>query len=393
MRGWLIATALALSCSALSAQNTAEAVIGADTVTYAYTPIDQSGCDDVRGDSGRKLLSTRAGDNSSLYFSIAPIYSSTTNFGVALNAQLSYGVPKISGNYGSKPSALSLYLSGSINGYYRLMLNGINRLNNSRDILSYGAEAGSLPTRLWGLNYDNAIKGNYSRYTEKTLSSWFRYSRLIAPNTYIGIVADVINVEGKNLSNGALEMVGDRATNITTAGIGLQLDFDNYHNRIDPPYGFRVGASATYRPRLLSNIGYDTWQATVVFDYYQSLWRGGLLAIDIYGRTQSKHTPWLLLAESDGDSRMRGYYPGRFRGNTLISAQLELRQHIWNGIGAVAWAGAGNIFSPDDPFSWRKTLPTYGVGLRYRLGNASFRVDFGFGRDSFNAIVGINESF
>ena len=393
MRGWLIATALALSCSALSAQNTAEAVIGADTVTYAYTPIDQSGYDESRGNSGRKLLSTRAGDNSSLYFSIAPIYSSTTNFGVALNAQLSYGVPKISGNYGSKPSALSLYLSGSINGYYRLMLNGINRLNNSRDILSYGAEAGSLPTRLWGLNYDNAIKGNYSRYTEKTLSSWFRYSRLIAPNTYIGIVADVINVEGKNLSDGALEMVGDRATNITTAGIGLQLDFDNYHNRIDPPYGFRVGASTTYRPRLLSNIGYDTWQATVVFDYYQSLWRGGLLALDIYGRTQSKHTPWLLLAETDGDSRMRGYYPGRFRGNTLISAQLELRQHIWNGIGAVAWAGAGNIFSPDDPFSWRKTLPTYGVGLRYRLGNASFRVDFGFGRDSFNAIVGVNESF
>ena len=393
MRGWLIAAALALSCSALSAQNTAEAVIGADTVTYAYTHIDQSGHDDVRGDSGRKLLSTRAGDNSSLYFSIAPIYSSTTNFGVALNAQLSYGVPKISGNYGSKPSALSLYLSGSINGYYRLMLNGINRLNNSRDILSYGAEAGSLPTRLWGLNYDNAIKGNYSRYTEKTLSSWFRYSRLIAPNTYIGIVADVINVEGKNLSDGALEMIGDRATNITTAGIGLQLDFDNYHNRIDPPYGFRVGASTTYRPRLLSNIGYDTWQATVVFDYYQSLWRGGLLALDIYGRTQSKHTPWLLLAESDGDSRMRGYYPGRFRGNTLISAQLELRQHIWNGIGAVAWVGAGNIFSPDDPFSWRKTLPTYGVGLRYRLGSASFRVDFGFGRDSFNAIVGVNESF
>lgn len=393
MRGWLVAAVITLSCSALSAQNTAEAVIGADTVTYAYTPIDQSGYDDVRGDSGRKFLSARTGDNSSLDFTIAPIYSSTTNFGIALNAQLNYGIPKISGNYGSKPSALSLYLSGSINGYYRLMLNGINRLNNSRDILSYGAEAGSMPTRLWGLNYDDAIRGNYARYTEKTLSAWFRYSRLIAPNTYLGIVADIINSEGKNLSDGALEMVGDRATNITTAGIGLQLDFDNYHNRIDPPYGFRVGASATYRPRLLSNIGYDTWQATVVFDYYQSLWQGGLLALDIYGRTQSKHTPWLLLAETDGDSRMRGYYPGRFRGNTLISAQLELRQHIWNGIGAVAWAGAGNIFSPDDPFAWRKALPTYGVGLRYRLGNASFRVDFGFGRDSFNAIVGVNESF
>ena len=165
MRRWLVATALLLSCSTLSAQSTEEAVIGADTVTYAYTPIDQSGHEDSRGDSGRSLLSARAGDNSSLDFTVAPIYSSTTNFGVALNCQLSYGVPKISGRYGSKPSSLSLYASGSINGYYRLMLNGINRLNNSRDILSYGAEAGSLPTRLWGLNYDDSILGNYHTNT------------------------------------------------------------------------------------------------------------------------------------------------------------------------------------------------------------------------------------
>ena len=128
--------------------------------------------EDSRGDSGRSLLSARAGDNSSLDFTVAPIYSSTTNFGVALNCQLSYGVPKISGRYGSKPSSLSLYASGSINGYYRLMLNGINRLNNSRDILSYGAEAGSLPTRLWGLSYDDSMLGNYHSYTEKTLSAW-----------------------------------------------------------------------------------------------------------------------------------------------------------------------------------------------------------------------------
>lgn len=393
MRRWLVATALMLSCSALSAESPQQALIGTDTITYAYTPIDQSGYDNSRSDAGRSLLSTDVGRNSSLDFTIAPTYSATTSFGVAVGMQLDYHLPKATERHRPKNSSLAILLSGSINGYYRLIINGVNRFSDGRNILSYGAEAESMPTRIWGLTYDDARGSGYYRYTEKNHKAWLRYSRLIVANTYLAISADILNTQGSNLSDGAMQIVGNKANNITTAGIGLHLDFDNYHNRIDPPYGFRFGASIVYRPRFASNIGHDIWQATLLFDYYQSLWRGGLLALDLYGRTQSEHTPWLLLTELGDDSRMRGYYPGRYRGNTLIGAQLELRQHIWNGIGAVAWVGAGNIFSKEDRFAWRKTLPSYGVGLRYSLMGTTFRIDFGFGRDSFNAIVGLSEAF
>ena len=90
---------------------------------------------------------------------------------------------------------------------------------------------------------------------------------------------------------------------------------------------------------------------------------------------------------------MRGYYLGRFRGNTLISSQLELRQHIWRGIGITAWSGAGTAFSPNDSFASRKILPTYGGGLRYYHKLFMVRADVGFGRNSYNIILSINEAF
>ncbi len=44
-----------------------------------------------------------------------------------------------------------------------------------------------------------------------------------------------------------------------------------------------------------------------------------------------------------GDIRMRGYYEGRYTDLDMMVAQVELRQRIWRRIGAVVWAGAGNV--------------------------------------------------
>lgn len=39
---------------------------------------------------------------------------------------------------------------------------------------------------------------------------------------------------------------------------------------------------------------------------------------------------------ADG-SRMRGYYMGSYIDNNQIATQIELRQHIWDRFGIVAW--------------------------------------------------------
>jgi hypothetical protein len=93
-----------------------------------------------------------------------------------------------------------------------------------------------------------------------------------------------------------------------------------------------------------------------------------------------------------GGTVMRGYYEGRYIGDNLISAQAELSQHIWQGLGVAAWGGAGVLFSKDDPFEWRKVLPTYGIGLRWGVGGgASLSIDVAFGKGSQAVIAGFSK--
>jgi hypothetical protein len=91
---------------------------------------------------------------------------------------------------------------------------------------------------------------------------------------------------------------------------------------------------------------------------------------------------------------MRGYYPGRYNGNALITTQLELRQHVWEGLVAAVWGGVGSAFSSGEELSWRKLLPSYGVGIRWYMSpDMAIRIDAGFGRGCYNFVVGLNEAF
>ena len=118
------------------------------------------------------------------------------------------------------------------------------------------------------------------------------------------------------------------------------------------------------------------------------------MVIDIYGEQHSQNTPWILRGQLGDDARMRGYYPGRYNGNTLITSQLELRQHIIDGLVIAAWAGCGTAFSKGEEINTSMILPNYGVGLRYHLGtHSAIRIDVGFGRDGYDFILGYNEAF
>ena len=91
---------------------------------------------------------------------------------------------------------------------------------------------------------------------------------------------------------------------------------------------------------------------------------------------------------------MRGYYYGRFNGNTMATVQVELRQRVWEGLVLAGWGGCGTAFSVNDPVSWRKVLPTYGAGLRWYLNATSVvRIDYAMGRNCRAFVVGYSEAF
>lgn len=91
---------------------------------------------------------------------------------------------------------------------------------------------------------------------------------------------------------------------------------------------------------------------------------------------------------------MRGYYGGRYIDNNMLSAQLELRQHIFDRIGCALWAGGGGVFSSYDNLRWKNILPNYGIGLRVEIKhNVNARIDYGFGKGTGGFVFAIGEAF
>ena len=105
--------------------------------------------------------------------------------------------------------------------------------------------------------------------------------------------------------------------------------------------------------------------------------------------------PWTLREELGSDmGRMRGYYAGRYIDNNQISAQLELRQHIYGRVGCVAWMGGGTVFHSFENLKIKNVLPNYGLGLRVEFKhNVNIRVDYGFGKDTGGFVFQFAEAF
>ncbi len=384
----------------LSAQQGEERIIGGDTLVVNYTPIDNS----ILGGGGRQNRFFKWIENYAtaeprdvghgVGFSIigGPAYSSTTSLRLAVIGSMEYRTPRMSLQV--QPSRLELSATASITGFYRVTIDGSNFLGTGRHRLFYRIDTSSTPTKIWGLTFEQSSAEKCGKYTAKHHYAWLRYNYAIARNTYIGLYADYHYLGSVKLDDYASMILDGHAKVVSTAGIGANFAYDSRDVITGPQRGIYAGVEFVVRPRFINDTGHNLWQAVVVFDAYQPLWRGATLAYDLYGEFHSEATPWMLRAQLGDDYRMRGYYLGRYNGNNLISTQLELRQRIWNRLGCVAWGGAGLLLSEGETVDWSRVLPSYGVGLRWEFRRRSnLRIDFGFGRNTFGVVVGVNEAF
>ena len=408
------------------AQTDSILVSSKDTIRYKYTPmtipadiaalangaVAESAADDEaqrkakRGRGVRKFadfLVSSVTDESfekkvDFSFVLFPYYTPSTSLGLGASVTGLYRLDKR--NRALPPSSFSIVANGSINGTYRVEANGVNIFKDGKDRLFYRVGFQSLPTRLWGLGYEAAFAGDYVSYVGNRWYAEATYLRRIVKNIYIGAQIDFDYAFcGRNSQQNIIDRLDGQRGDYLSTGISLLAEYDSRNSRNAPNKGFYVSLKGTVRPEPLGTVGRTLWSATAIVDYYQRLWRGAVLAIDLYGEFNSRHTPWTLYARLGDAQRMRGYYEGRFMDLNLISAQVELRQTVWQRLGVAVWGGAGNVFHSFKEFSWNRTLPSYGIGLRWSVNsNSSIRLDYGFGKRINGALSGgfifsVNEAF
>ena len=401
---------LILLCADAVAQKDSILVVGRDTVAYRYTPINSSATTRKNG-SGSRFLRYIAESNVDssferkvdMTFVPAIYYSPSTSAGLAVMAAGLYRLDKRNRNIPA--SDFSIYATASLTGFYRVGVKGNNIFKDDNQRIVYNAEFFSMPTSFWGVGYNAAMENSAIKYLASRCIIEGKFLQKITKGLYVGAGIDYNyhfgKFSGKYTSQEALmSRLSGEGVRYNATGISLFVEYDTRNAISAPQRGVYIAVQGKVRPKGMNSVGQTLWSGRLVVDYYQRLWQGAVLALDLRGELNSKGTPWVYNASIGGTSAMRGYYAGRFNDLCAITLQAELRQKIYKGFGAVVWGGAGNVFSTFGLLDWHKTLPTYGVGLRYALKHGlNIRFDYGFGGKDSNgklihgAVFSFNEAF
>ncbi len=300
-------------------------------------------------------------------FTAAPHYSNEMGLGVAFSYECSQPLTFI-GNITSK-------------GYVLIGASGNTLTRNKKWAFNYSAYYNFAPSYYWGTGYAAGnISGNKTEYNQKTLRIQsdikYRFSGKFSLGPSLGY--DYIK----------WEKFPDSTPTANVANIGLVAEYDSRNASANP----EKGIYATFRQRNYTNL---SGSSSLQFNYYTKMWKGGILAFDLYTILAYGNTNVTMLPSIGGTERMRGYYYGRYRSNNILSAQIELRQQIWQMIGCAAWAGGATLWGKENKFGLKYTLPNYGAGLRIALAeNLRLRLDYGFGESGQSAFIfSINEAF
>lgn len=347
-----------------------------------------------------------------------PSYSSDVGFGLGFLLAGLYRIDRTDSV--TIPSNISIYGNFTTKKFVLLRCSGENNYNHNRQRFNYSGAFVYFPGAFYGVGYEDGRLGYSQKLTTTTGLLRLSYCTAILPKAYIGVSGGIdysgakyakssIGQQLEEIKNGVIENPGGtigELYELWTQGRydpALQDPFSNYiaatgdkpdafnaniglffqYDSRDVPFNARKGvfvkAEAKWYPKFLGNTGRNFGRFTLTFDWYQQLWKGAVLAYDLYADVIAGTPSWHMYAKLGGMERMRGYYEGRYRDKRMVETQVELRQRIYRRHGVVGWFGLGNIWGRQH-FRWDRTLYSFGVGYRFEFkSRMNIRLDYGWG--------------
>lgn len=322
-----------------------------------------------------------------------PHYSSTQGLGLGIMATATYSMDR------SDPaltrSNASLFSDMTTKGFLLIGLKGNNFFPKERFRLDYRAYIYTFPTSFWGIGYANGKNDdNETNYRRNRVDLMGRFLFRIARNTYIGPMLNFRYIRATEVSpTNQMTLFNGQAQHVHSQTAGLSFVYDSRDFTLNAYRGWFVQLDQSFTPRFLGNdYCFSTTDLTV--STYRQVWKGGVLAGELHGGFNYGNPAWCLMSEVGGNSRMRGYFEGRYRDKNIIEAQVELRQRIKKRHGAVVWVGAAEVFPRFDALRWKHILPNAGLGYRWEFKQRiNVRLDYGFSNNGPGFMFNINEAF
>lgn len=287
-------------------------------------------------------------------------------------------------------------INASINGFYVFTVKGNSLFSDNRSRINYKLEVYKKHLDFWGIKTEETANNPASTYDRRQIDLDIKYVYRLTHALFIGANLKSDYTDARNLSRPEY-LLGERAQCYVT-GLGVSLEIDSRDNLVTPTRGIYRFPAHVY-PKFLGNAPSFFNSNEIVANTYVRGWEGSVIAFDLRGKFNSSKAPWTMreMIAADG-IRMRGYYMGAYMDNSQITAQTELRQHLYRRLGMTLWVGGATLFSSLKDFRHKEIKPewvyNWGIGLRFEFKhNVNARIDYGFGKNTSGIVFAIGEAF
>lgn len=326
---------------------------------------------------------------------LSPSYTREASFGLGAMASGLYRIDRNDTIVG--PSDVFASFNASINGFYVFTLKGNNLFTDNRSRLTYKVEIYKKHLDFWGINSEETANNPKSTYDRRQIDFDVKYVYRLTRSFFIGANLKSDYTDARNLTRPDF-LLGERRQCYVT-GLGASIEIDSRDNLVTPTRGLYLCYRPMFYPKFLGNAPSFFNSHEVIADSYFRAWKGSVIATDLRGKFNSSKAPWTMreMIASDG-IRMRGYYMGAYMDNSQITAQVEVRQHIYRRFGMTVWGGGATLFSSLKDFRNKEIKPewvyNWGIGLRFEFKhNVNARIDYGFGKNTAGLVFAIGEAF
>ena len=247
-----------------------------------------------------------------------------------------------------------------------------------------------------------------------------RFQKSIAKNQFLGLQYRLSRVYNLSQEQGRVDNNGDaipitdpgnpnqqnyflqdpriradlrQTLNYSLSGIGPVYTLDSRDVALAASKGNLLDLQVMFNGKFVGS-DYNFVRYQIDARHYQRIFSDKtILALQFLGQFHSGNVPWYGLAGIganlggtlyDNANIMRGIYEQRYRDRQLMTAQAELRQHLFWRIDGAAFVGVGQVGYNISDYTLGGIHTTGGLGARFnfiRRDRVNLRFDYAFGPD------------
>ena len=236
--------------------------------------------------------------------------------------------------------------------------------------------------------YVEAPISNYIKYNTQADFVFLQAQRRIHKRIYGGLNWVWINF---NTQFGEIE----QRQKVSLQGIGIVASWDSRDNVYYPFKGVYSNISYTAFPFAMGNSQESNKVELDLSQYNEMSGRRDVLAFRAYtglGIGELTFNQQFIVGQTD----IRGYSQGKYRGNYLLAFQGEYRWNFHQRMSAVGFAGIATVFESINEQFDGEPLPGFGAGFRYNIVpeyHMNAGMDIAVGKDDWGIYFRIGEAF